>query len=202
MRRPPLRPIPPCLSLLLFALLLCLPGCGDQDAAKKQADAKPAEPPAVLVQAKKPVVADVPVSLFLSGGLDSSAVAHEIVNCGANIKDAYTIAVSSNDRRVDGQGDDLFFAGLMARKIGLDLRVIRVHQDYLLLLRVWPLSWRMVFPIPPPLTPICFPRVLGKRGRRSCCPVRGQTNISEGTESMWRNASSGGSRAPCWRGCH
>lgn len=61
MSRPPLRPIPPCLSSLLLALLLCLPGCGDQDAAKKQADAKPAEPPAVLVQAKKPVVADVPV---------------------------------------------------------------------------------------------------------------------------------------------
>ncbi|BAH73926.1 efflux RND transporter periplasmic adaptor subunit [Solidesulfovibrio magneticus] len=61
MRRLLLRPLPTCLSLLLLAALACLSGCGDQDAAKKQADAKPAEPPAVLVQAKKPVVADVPV---------------------------------------------------------------------------------------------------------------------------------------------
>jgi membrane fusion protein (multidrug efflux system) len=49
------------LSLLLVAAFAGLSGCGDQDAARKQADAKPAEPPAVLVQAKKPVVADVPV---------------------------------------------------------------------------------------------------------------------------------------------
>ena len=61
MRRLLLRPLPTCLSLLLLAALACLSGCGDQDAAKKQAEAKPAEPPAVLVQAKKPVVADVPV---------------------------------------------------------------------------------------------------------------------------------------------
>ena len=61
MRRPSSRPMSFCLSLLLVAALAGLSGCGDQDAAKKQADAKPAEPPAVLVQAKKPVVADVPV---------------------------------------------------------------------------------------------------------------------------------------------
>ena len=61
MRRLSLRPFIICLSLLLLAALACLSGCGDQDAAKKQAEAKPAEPPAVLVQAKKPVVADVPV---------------------------------------------------------------------------------------------------------------------------------------------
>lgn len=61
MRRLSLRPFLICLSLLLLAALACLSGCGDQDAAKKQAEAKPAEPPAVMVQAKKPVVADVPV---------------------------------------------------------------------------------------------------------------------------------------------
>ncbi|EKO38088.1 MAG: RND family efflux transporter, MFP subunit [Solidesulfovibrio magneticus str. Maddingley MBC34] len=61
MRRPLSRPMSFCLSLLLLASIASLPGCGDQDAAKKQADAKPAEPPAVMVQAKKPVVADVPV---------------------------------------------------------------------------------------------------------------------------------------------
>lgn len=61
MRRPPLRPLSFCLSMLLLAALAGLSGCGDQDVAKKQADAKPAEPPAVLVQAQQPVVADVPV---------------------------------------------------------------------------------------------------------------------------------------------
>ena len=61
MRRPLSRPLSFCLSLLLLAVFAGLPGCGDQDAAKKQTEAKPAEPPAVMVQAKKPVVADVPV---------------------------------------------------------------------------------------------------------------------------------------------
>jgi membrane fusion protein (multidrug efflux system) len=61
MRPISLRPLSQyCVSALVVAVL-ALSGCGEQDAAKKQAEQKAAEPPAVLVQAQKPVVADVPV---------------------------------------------------------------------------------------------------------------------------------------------
>ncbi|MHC1791967.1 efflux RND transporter periplasmic adaptor subunit [Solidesulfovibrio sp.] len=46
--------------LAVVAAMLVLAGCSSQDAEKKQA-AKAAEPAAVMVQAKAPVVADVPV---------------------------------------------------------------------------------------------------------------------------------------------
>jgi len=48
------------LVLAAFSVVLCLAGCSGQDAEKTQS-AKPAEPVAVMVQAKPPVVADVPV---------------------------------------------------------------------------------------------------------------------------------------------
>lgn len=83
---------------------------------------------------RRQLVADVPVSLFLSGGLDSSAVAQQAVRSGANLKDAYTIAFSDADRARDGQSDDLHYASLMARQLGLELRVIRATEDFIALL--------------------------------------------------------------------
>jgi asparagine synthase (glutamine-hydrolysing) len=87
---------------------------------------------AIAVQ--RQLVADVPVSLFLSGGLDSSAVAQQAVQYGASIKDAYTIAFSEADRKLDAQSDDLHYARLMANRLGVDLRVIEAKVDFIKLL--------------------------------------------------------------------
>lgn len=83
---------------------------------------------------KRQLVADVPVSLFLSGGLDSSAVAFEAVRSGATVRDAYTIAFTSDDRKYDAQGDDRHYAELMAKRLGLELKVITASRDFLSLL--------------------------------------------------------------------
>ena len=80
------------------------------------------------------LVADVPMSLMLSGGLDSSAVASEAVRCGGNIKDAYTISFSARDRAIDRQSDDLSFSRMMASRLGLELHVIEAHQDFISML--------------------------------------------------------------------
>jgi len=80
---------------------------------------------------RRQLVADVPVSLFLSGGLDSSAVAQEAVRSGANIKDAYTIAFSDADRERDEQSDDLRYARIMAERLGLELRVVPATEDFI-----------------------------------------------------------------------
>ncbi|MFP5259063.1 MAG: efflux RND transporter periplasmic adaptor subunit [Acidobacteriota bacterium] len=60
MRPSPCRPILLPAALALCLVLLSLTGCSGQDAEKKPA-AKAAETPAVMVQARTPVVADVPV---------------------------------------------------------------------------------------------------------------------------------------------
>lgn len=80
------------------------------------------------------LVADVPMSLMLSGGLDSSAVASEAVRSGGNIKDAYTISFSARDRANDRQSDDLSFAKLMASRLGLKLNVIEAREDFISML--------------------------------------------------------------------
>lgn len=80
------------------------------------------------------LIADVPVSLFLSGGLDSSSIAYEAINQGANIHSAYTISYSNRDQQHDGQSSDLFFAKKIAKQLKLDLRVIEADQDFMTLL--------------------------------------------------------------------
>lgn len=83
---------------------------------------------------ERQIVADVPVSLLLSGGLDSSAIAYLAARSGARIEDAYTIAVSDDDRRNDPQGEDLHYARIMAKQLGLNLRVIPAQESFLDLL--------------------------------------------------------------------
>jgi asparagine synthase (glutamine-hydrolysing) len=83
---------------------------------------------------RRQLASDVPVSLFLSGGIDSSAVAYEVANSGANIKDAYTISISVEDKKYDGQSDDLHCAQIMAEKLGVNLKVIEASKDFVSLL--------------------------------------------------------------------
>jgi asparagine synthase (glutamine-hydrolysing) len=83
---------------------------------------------------KRQLIADVPVSLFLSGGLDSSAVAFEAVQAGGNIRSAYTISFTEEDSRQDGQSNDLYYARKMADKLGLKLEVIQAKSDLISML--------------------------------------------------------------------
>lgn len=79
---------------------------------------------------KRQMVSDVPVSIMLSGGLDSSAVAYEAVMGGAQVKDAYTISYPAEDAALDQQSDDLGFARTMAKQLGIDLKVIPASRSF------------------------------------------------------------------------
>jgi asparagine synthase (glutamine-hydrolysing) len=74
------------------------------------------------------------VSLFLSGGLDSSAIAWEAVHNGANIKDAYTISISNKDNKLDQQSDDLKYAKVVATQLGINLEIIEAENNMMELL--------------------------------------------------------------------
>jgi len=86
------------------------------------------------IAVRRQLVADVPISLMLSGGIDSSAIAYEVVNSGANIKDAYTISYTSEDMKYDGQDDDLYHSKILAKQLGLYLKIIEANQDFIALL--------------------------------------------------------------------
>lgn len=83
---------------------------------------------------RRQLIADVPISLFLSGGLDSSSIAYEAVQAKANIQSAYTISFSKEDNSLDRQSSDLQYASLMANKLGLNLHVIQAESEFLSLL--------------------------------------------------------------------
>lgn len=75
--------------------------------------------------------ADVPVSVMLSGGLDSSAVVCAASEHGANFGESYTISMSDQDGKFDGQSDDLFYAKIVADKYDLDLDVTEASKSLL-----------------------------------------------------------------------
>jgi asparagine synthase (glutamine-hydrolysing) len=74
------------------------------------------------------LVSDVPVSSFLSGGLDSSIVsvlAHQ-ANPGL---DAYTITFRPEDQRLEAMPDDAVYARKVATRYGIKLREIEISPD-------------------------------------------------------------------------
>jgi asparagine synthase (glutamine-hydrolysing) len=83
---------------------------------------------------ERQTVSDVPISLFLSGGLDSSAVAYESIKQGAHIHSAYTISYSKSDLQLDRQSGDLFYAKKVAKQLNLDLIVIEAEPNFMNLL--------------------------------------------------------------------
>jgi asparagine synthase (glutamine-hydrolysing) len=74
------------------------------------------------------MVADVPVSTFLSGGLDSSLIAAIAARQGHRIE-AYTIAFREQDRRLEAMPDDLFYARQVAQAYGIKLHEIEITPD-------------------------------------------------------------------------
>jgi asparagine synthase (glutamine-hydrolysing) len=74
------------------------------------------------------LVADVPVSSFLSGGLDSSIVTVLAHQADAGL-DAYTITFRPQDQRLEAMPDDAVYARRVAARYGIDLHEIEISPD-------------------------------------------------------------------------
>ena len=79
------------------------------------------------------LVADVPVSSFLSGGLDSSIVSVLAHQASQGI-DAYTITFRPEDHRLEAMPDDAIYARKVAARFGIDLHEIEIAPDIVSLL--------------------------------------------------------------------
>ena len=74
------------------------------------------------------LVADVPVSSFLSGGLDSSIVT-VLAHRAAQEIDAYTITFRPEDQRLEAMPDDAIYARKVAAQFGIKLHEIEISPD-------------------------------------------------------------------------
>ena len=74
------------------------------------------------------LVSDVPVSSFLSGGLDSSIITVLAHQAESGI-DAYTITFRPEDQRLEAMPDDAVYARKVAAHFGIDLHEIEISPD-------------------------------------------------------------------------
>ena len=70
----------------------------------------------------------MPVSTFLSGGLDSSIITVLAHQAGPGI-DAYTITFRPEDQRLEAMPDDAVYARKVAARFGVDLHEIEISPD-------------------------------------------------------------------------
>lgn len=82
---------------------------------------------------KAHLVADVPVSTFLSGGLDSSIVTI-LANRSNPDMDAYTIRFREQDQKIEAMPDDALYARKLADQYGIPLHEIEIAPDIVELL--------------------------------------------------------------------
>jgi asparagine synthase (glutamine-hydrolysing) len=76
------------------------------------------------------MVADVPVSSFLSGGLDSSLIAVLAKKKNRQLS-TYTISTSKEDKKIEQMPDDEKYANIVANSFQLDHNVIQISPDIL-----------------------------------------------------------------------
>jgi asparagine synthase (glutamine-hydrolysing) len=79
------------------------------------------------------LVSDVPISSFLSGGLDSSIITVLAHHADRNI-DAYTITFRPEDQRLEAMPDDAVYARKVAARYGISLHEIEISPDVVELL--------------------------------------------------------------------
>ncbi len=79
------------------------------------------------------LVADVPLSTFLSGGLDSSIVSVLAKRTNPDL-DAYTITFRRRDQRLEAMPDDAVYARKVAEQYGIELHEIEASPDIVELL--------------------------------------------------------------------
>jgi asparagine synthase (glutamine-hydrolysing) len=78
------------------------------------------------------LVADVPISTFLSGGLDSSLLT--VLAAAEQPVDSYTISFRAADQRLEAMPDDLSYARRLAGRHGIELHEIEIAPDVAVLL--------------------------------------------------------------------
>src|SRR5689334_3058841 len=99
------------------------------DVAAEAAAGPPADLGAVIEESVAAhLVADVPVSSFLSGGLDSSIVT-VLAHRAAQEIDAYTITFRPEDQRLEAMPDDAIYARKVAARFGVKLHEIEISPD-------------------------------------------------------------------------
>jgi asparagine synthase (glutamine-hydrolysing) len=100
-----------------------------QDVAKHAAAGQRADLKEILEESiAAHLIADVPVSSFLSGGLDSSIVT-VLAHQRAVSVDAYTITFRPEDQKLEAMPDDAIYARKVARQFGIDLHEIEISPD-------------------------------------------------------------------------
>jgi asparagine synthase (glutamine-hydrolysing) len=100
-----------------------------EDVAAEAAAGPPADLGAVVQESVAAhLVADVPVSSFLSGGLDSSIVT-VLAHRAAQEIDAYTITFRPEDQRLEAMPDDAVYARKVAEQFGIKLHEIELSPD-------------------------------------------------------------------------
>ena len=77
---------------------------------------------------KAHLVADVPVSSFLSGGLDSSIIT-VLAHQDSSAVDAYTITFRPEDQKLEAMPDDAVYARKVARQFGINLHEIEISPN-------------------------------------------------------------------------
>jgi asparagine synthase (glutamine-hydrolysing) len=99
------------------------------DIAAEAAAGPPADLGAVIEDSVAAhLVADVPVSAFLSGGLDSSIVS-VLARRHNEATDAYTIRFRPEDQLREAMPDDAIYARKVAAQYGIDLHEIEIAPD-------------------------------------------------------------------------
>jgi len=88
------------------------------------------------------LISDVPVGVFLSGGLDSSSLLALSASHNRGVRKAYTIAYRQEDARLEQCGDDAKYARMVAKHFHADYHEIEVVPDIVELLPkvVWHLD--------------------------------------------------------------
>jgi asparagine synthase (glutamine-hydrolysing) len=100
-----------------------------QDVAAEAAGRPAADLKSVIEESVRAhLVADVPVSSFLSGGLDSSIVTM-LAHRDSSAVDAYTITFRPEDQKLEAMPDDAIYARKVAARFGVDLHEIEISPD-------------------------------------------------------------------------
>jgi asparagine synthase (glutamine-hydrolysing) len=100
-----------------------------RDVAAEAAAGPPADlGPVIEESVAVHLVSDVPVSSFLSGGVDSSIITVLAHNAEPGI-DAYTITFRPEDQRLEAMPDDAVYARKVAARFGIRLHEIEISPD-------------------------------------------------------------------------